>query len=44
MKEMLRYETIKILRRSYTLSILKEGRMRDYEAYIEIKNKGLLYF
>jgi hypothetical protein len=44
MKEMLRKETSKILRRQYTTSILKEGRMRDFDAYIQIKNKGLLYF
>jgi hypothetical protein len=31
---------MRILRRDYTLEILKDGRMLDYEAYIKIKNSN----
>lgn len=44
MKEMLLGLVERTLRKRYTLEILREGRMRDYEAYVGVKNRGLLYF
>lgn len=44
MKKMLLGLVERTLRKRYTLEILKEGRMRDYDAYVSVKNRGLLYF
>jgi hypothetical protein len=44
MKKLLLGMLERALRKKYTLEILREGRMRDYEAYMGVKNKGLLYF
>lgn len=44
MKKLLLELVERTLRKQYTLEILREGRMRDYEAYMGVKNRGLLYF
>ena len=33
-----------MLRKQYTLEILREGRMIDFNSYIGVKNRNLLYF
>lgn len=44
MKEMLLALVQRMLRKQYTLEILREGRMIDFNSYIGVKNRNLLYF
>jgi hypothetical protein len=44
MVEMFDYLLCKMLRGRYLLGALKEGKMKNMSAYIETKNKYLLYF
>lgn len=44
MKKMFAHLIFKILRGSYLIAVLQEGKMKDLETYIQLKNKYLLYF
>jgi hypothetical protein len=44
MKGILEEIFLKIVRKRYPIYLLKLGKMRDSDKYIQIKNKKLLYF